>query len=322
MSADSELFRQLSELLNADLDLSARGAHQPSADIDRLCAPLARFVEQQSIVYTAFDGDHFHLCGHMRRHVISLGGVPANPESVLGYRDTVMARLTKRGVLLDDITVLSGCDEMCVFTELRPELASISSLAEGVVTELLFFLKRKPHARIRFVSPVALLRSEAPAPQEYPYSYKETHDALHTDQREGILDLANSGNKVDSELRTIAYHIMDPLDFKYAQWLRSHGYNEHQVPLIPGLAIDVGDAPSGQIVAAWATLLRLAHRAATFPMMDPRRTPSTIATLLELLWLRIHGAGTISRYTWTDYPIPKAQLGNRWPLTKHEGGFR
>jgi hypothetical protein len=263
----------------------------------------------------------------MRKSVLSTGHVPANPESILGYKDTVSYRLAKRGVLLDDLTVLRGCDELWIFTELRPEPNVVPRLAEGVVTELLFYLKRQENPHIYFVSPSDLFREGRCELRSYSGTYQDTKAALHPEQRDGILELANSGGRIDRELRSITYHVHDPLDFKYASWLRSSGYASNQVPLVPGLAIEIGDwAPKrielGDIVASWACLSRLGTDALVFPSMDSGRSQSAIAALLERLWLLTHSATTISKGNWANYKIPKATVGSRWPLTKWEGGVK
>jgi hypothetical protein len=263
----------------------------------------------------------------MRRLVLQEGHVPANPESILGYKDTVTYRLAKRGVLLDDLTVLRGCDGLWIFTEYPPEPAVVRELAEGVVTELLFYLKRHEEPSVYFISPSSLLGSGPRELRPYYGSYQETKEELHPEQREGILELVNSGGKVDRELRSIAYHIYDPLDFKYARWLRSGGYTSNQVPLIPGLAVELGDIEPmtisvGRIVASWACLSRLGTEAWVFPQVEPKRTPSLIAGMLERLWLLTHPRTTLNRGNWSNYKIPKATMGSRWPLTKWEGGIR
>ena len=316
----------LSDIVISDFSLERRtDGSLEHLDLNRIVKMVMEGAEHQPIVYTAFDGDHFQLCPYMRRYVLERGRVPANPESILGYKDTVTARKTKQGVLLDDLAVLRGCDELWVFTEQQPKLASLPRLAEGVVVELLYFLKRKQRARVCFVSPLALLRGESPEPILYQYSYEDSKEALHPWQRDGILELANSGLIVDQKIPNIDYYICDPLDFKYSHWLREGGYAEHQVPLVPGLAIDLHDLAGeasglGTILIGWARLSRLASQAYTLASVSRRRSQSAIAAILQQVWLMTHDASTLSKdRPWECYNIPKMRVGNKWPLTRLEG---
>ena len=323
-----DIYSRLGEILAADFDLEKRHSTVcPDIELDHLCSAVLEAVRDKPIVYTAFDGDHFHLCGHMRSFALLHDCVPANPESVLGYKDTVMARLTKAGVLQDDLTVLRGCDQLWVFTEevARPE--SLQSLAEGVVIEVLFFLKRQRGPKVYFISPLSFLRGDRPPLIPFEFSYNECESALHSEQRDGVLELANSGMLVDKKLSSLIYHIYDPLDFKYAHWLRAYAYEGKRVPLVPGLAIGLADLGRsyealGQILAAWVKLCQIATYAFLLPPMDSKRTQSSVAAILERVWLRTHSAETIQRRSWSSYPIPKARVGNRWPITKKEGGIR
>jgi hypothetical protein len=326
-----EALTAIEELLLSDFSLGSRctrlvDSREIRGDIDHACSTIVTASEKLPLVYTAYDGDHFQLCSHMRRYVISHDSVPANPESVLGYKDTVSARLNKRGVLVDDLAVLSRCDELWVFTDQEAEPSSVRELAEGVVVELLFFLKRHPYATINFVSSQALLRGAGLELLRYQHSYAETVGALAADQEDGVLDLANSGDKVDQELPSIVYYIIDPLDFKYSDWLRPRVYEESALaPLVPGLAAELRDFesydhPLTRALIAWARLLRMANVAWVLPPMDGHRKPSAVTRILECAWARTHGGQTLIKKRWADYPIPKARARNRWPLTAREGG--
>jgi hypothetical protein len=323
-----KILDRLTEIVVSDFDLHQRrkGIHQFS-DLDDVCSSIIELCNSLPIIYTAFDGDHFQLSGHMRTHALLQGCVPANPESILGYKDTVTARLEKAGVLRDDLSVLRRCDQLWVFTEEQPVPDALQNLAEGVVVELLYFLKRRPTSPVYFVSPLSRVCGEQPPLIQYNYSYSDSKQALHPEQREGVLDLANSGAKVDKELSPIAYHIYDSLDFKYAHWLRPRAYEDGCVPLVPGLAIHLRDLGGksdtlAQILISWAKLCEIATYAWIIPSMDASRVPSAIVALLERVWLRTHGAETIRRRQWIEYPIPKARLGTKWPLTKKEGGLK
>ena len=328
MTSTDKIYLRLGEAVSADLNIEQRHAKStPQVDLDSICAAVLAISHDQPIIYTAFDGDHFALCGHMRSFVLRNGCIPANPESILGYKNAVDKRLTKEGVLRDDLSVLRGCDQLWVFTEQEARIESLQSLAEGVVVEILFFIKRHETPSVYFVSPLALLRGEQPSLRSFAYSYSDCNEALHSDQRAGILHLANSGMRVDQQLASLAYHIYDPLDCKYADWLREKGYGDKRVPLVPSLAVPLVDLECnpialGRIFAAWIKLIRIATYCYVLPPMDPERQPSLIATISKRAWLRTYSSETLKEKQWADYTIPKAITGSRWPLTKKEGGIQ
>jgi hypothetical protein len=260
----------------------------------------------------------------MRAYCIAEGVVPANPENILGYKETVTARLSKRGVLLDDLSVLRRCDQLWVFTDCPPEPQSVRDLAEGVVVELLYFLKRHPDAPVFFIGVSGLAAGLRPPRSRYDATYEETKGCLDPNQSQ-VLDVANSSGSVDRELAELVYFVFDPLDAKYMHWLRPKAYDEGELPLVPLLAVEPQDCVTpgerwATAAVCWWRLSELTGRACVLPSLDGARNPSTIATILERLWLQTHAAPTLTRRSWRDFAIPKARVGSRWPLTKYEGG--
>ena len=70
------LFFRLGGLLINDYDLEYRSsATLPVAISDDLPQLLWDAVEEKPIIYTAFDGDHQYLSGHMRAFVMKNGGI-------------------------------------------------------------------------------------------------------------------------------------------------------------------------------------------------------------------------------------------------------
>lgn len=340
-------YEPLNGLVIQDFDLRARRfGRSITGDLDAIAEKVSSLARAKTIVYTAFDGDHLELCGHMRRYVLDHGHIPANPESILGYKDTVTARHIKRGVLLDDLGVLKGCNQLWVFTEEQPRPESLQDLAEGVVVEILYFLKnrqgaqlqKKPqHNRARiarankssgiyFISPSELLQGNKPQLQEYTGDYNQSKANLLSDQRDGVLRLINGGSNIDEKVSALVYYVLDPLDFKYATWVREHTYlrSPGLAPLVPGLALELMDyndhcAPLGQALVGWAALARLARYAERVEPMDKQRTPSVVAAILEKVWLRLKRRTLpIESSRWADFQVPKALLEQRWPLTEHE----
>jgi hypothetical protein len=288
---------------------------------------LADFVnsesQKQKIVYTAFDGDHQMLCGLMRQRALVEGLVPANPDSVLGYKETVEARKTKEKVLLDDLSVLRGCDELWIFTDEEATPASCTKLAEGVLVELLFFLHRHPSRCVKFLRASDLIESPSNSkPVKWRGTFEEAAHALADDQREEILRLANSGTKVDSRLRSLTYFLFDPLDYKYARFVRANGYKKNIAPIIPYLAVRVedfgGSDAAGRALLCWAKLLSLASSLVVLPPLEPSRRHSKICELLRRAWLRRTGSNQPTEGDWVDYHVPKAQQEGKWAITLRE----
>lgn len=314
----------LSRLAADDILRSRPSSELQDRVLDEYAGLLTEAASRLRFAYTAFDGDHQMLCTHMRRRVVAEGLVPANPDSVLGYKDTVLARQTKEGVLLDDLSVLRGCDELWVFTELPPVLDRLSDLAEGVLVELLYFLRRYPDRDVRFVSIGATtfgsLRSDL---QDFPHSYDAVVETLSSDQRGEVLRLANSGVAIDRRLRSLTYYLVDPLDYKYARFVRAEGYEKDQCPLVPYLAVrpeDFTDCSTAFALALihWAKLMRLASHCRKLPRLDAQRDPSQIVGLLERVWLRYPGSNRIADDNWEHFRVPKASQKERWAITARE----
>jgi len=312
----------LSECYLGDISLSQRkSGFEVEIDLDHLCSDAMERAAAAQLIYTAFDGDHQQLRSYMRRVVLARGHVPVNPDSVLGYKDTVMARLDKRGVLLDDLAVLRGCDQLWVFTEAAARAECVREMAEGVVIELLFFLKRFPGRQVSFVSPSSLVSSESPMLVGFEPDFREVSAALLPSQMEA-LKLADSGDETDKQLPAVQYYICDPLDFKYAYWLREHGYRDRIAPLVPYLAIELGDCGAGlrcleETLVGWVRLARLATKAVVLPPLD-RRLRSRTAQLLEKAWLRGPSGTSLTQGSWQDYQVPKAKSRRRWSITSRE----
>lgn len=314
-----------------DYDLARRRAHAADYVSARPTWPVAAATDQVllacedlRLVYTAFDGDHFQLCSHMRRHVISRGFIPANPESILGYKDVVTAHWEKREVLRDDLSILAGCDELWVFTEQPPTPLGVAELAEGVAIEILFFLSRMPRPKVRFVSPLALLDSGLSEPVNLQATFEDVLSAI-PGQAASLLGFLEQV----APLRPLSYYIHDPLDFKYADWFRADAYSRRVVPLVPGLALSLMEVESAVChwpeadplclaLVAWAKLSWLARQAWRLPSLEPDRTPSFVAAVLESVFERRNGTGSVETRMWEQFPIPKVHSRASWALTEKE----
>jgi len=319
-----ESLDSLSKLIACDLVGTRPCKRMQSRELDAYASRLVAEAEKLRIAYTAFDGDHQMFCSHMRKRVIAEGLVPANPDSVLGYKDTVTARQTKEGVLLDDLSVLRGCDELWVFTEIPPALDRIRELAEGVLVELLYFLRRYSEKSVRFVRiGTTVLEGSTSALQAFPFSYDETVEALADDQRVDVLRLANSGVEVDRRLRSLTYYLFDPLDYKYGPFVRERGYEKDKCPLVPYLAVHPEDfeKPDTALASAliyWAKLMSLAGSCKKLPSLDASRETSQVVSVLERVWLRLPRSNQIVEESWEHFRVPKASQRGKWAITAKE----
>lgn len=318
-------FQVLARAFNAD-HMVPRALSDPSlADACRLQARALR-RSRTPLVYTAFDGDIFELTPQMRAWVTRQGWVPANPENIVGYKDSVEAHNGKAGVLIDDLAIVTRCDHLCIFTDVAPEpAAALGGLAEGVIVELLYFLAhnqvRQPAATVTFVPVANLLGGDEPA-EPYKYDYTDTVARLAADQR-GIALLLASIDSGAVTLPKVAYVAHDPLDAKYVHWLRPFGYARKYVPLVPTLALRLADMPtgaqpelaSGRLLAARLRLLDLADELWVLPSQDLSRDESYTAMLTKSVWNRRPVA-----YAWRDLGVPK-ELDARWALTARESSI-
>ncbi|MBI1308952.1 MAG: hypothetical protein GC129_03695 [Proteobacteria bacterium] len=329
-----DTLQELGQALVDDLAIESRlqgRTSGKSSNIDALAIAAGAAAMDKPLIYTAFDGDHQQLCSLMRRLVIAEGGVPVNPDSVLDYRETVLGRQTKRGVLLDDLAILRGCDQLWIFCDQHPSAEGLRALAEGVLVEILFFLKRKPQAPVFFLSAQSLLTGGNNVKTPLEMSYEDAKAALPEETAVGVLELANSGIKTDKELPSSIYYILDPMDYKYARFILPRAYQratprETFVPLVPYLAVQVGDAERGilglgQIVLSWVRLAHLGAVCTMLPCLDAGRRESAIAKLLHTIWLRQNRPGPVNEDAWRAYGVPKANQGALWPITARERDF-
>lgn len=309
-----------------------RGGMEPTEfeEAVALAAQLASVT--MPIVYTAFDGDHFALMSQMRSCVLANGKVPANPESIIGYRDSYLARHGKRGILMDDLSIVQQCDEFWLFSDASPNPSAITeTLAEGALIELLWFLRTRGERCpvVRIVSIGALL-TRSQEFTEYSYSYEETIAALSADQEE-IKEFLASVDHGDEHLRQVVAVLHDPLDSKYGHWLRALTHTkDNKVPLVLSLAIDFGDvsaslgdaeAAHGHFVllAAWSSLLRMADELIVLPPSDESLRLSIIVEVLKATWSVRGKSGEIGKREWNYYEVPKSVHGTAWSITTREG---
>lgn len=313
-----------------DIDINKRlSSPYKKNDLAHLVRIFTTYAKDSEIVYTAFDGDHFHLLQNMRKCVLSNNRFPANPESVLGYKNIVSRYQNKYGVLMDDLAILQSCDELWVFTDYGTSLNDILELPEGVLVEIAFFLKRRVSPIINFVSLSTLLTEGKTNLKRISLTFEDVEEALKRTKRSEIIDMANNNFKVDKDLKNLVFYITDPLDHKYSEWLRdSRSSNTDEIALVPGLTTRISDADFGlqnigNIVLSWAAfLLKLSKkRAYTLESFDSKRNPSLIATALKEYCIQIKGKKYLDEKDWSSFSIPKGLQKEKWPITSYEANL-
>ncbi|MGO4186822.1 hypothetical protein [Pseudarthrobacter sp. TAF60_1] len=270
--------------------------------------------------YTAFNGDHFALVPLMRKYAISQGRLPLNPESIVGYRDSVLAYQSKSGVLLADIAALSRCDEMWIFSTALPALESVGSLAEGVAVELLFYLENRRRqgneSAVYWVDVNHLVAdSVTPALAKLNFPVDLVRRVLSKDNPEVVsfVDRILGGSQA---LPRVAFCLHDPLDSKYADWLGAGAHLKGYVPLVPSKAIELGDGPTDLVLFLWLGLLRYADEVWSFPSVETRSL-SRFQSFLGRIAIEHLGMVEIPQ-SWAEFDVPKIKYGDSWPLTARE----
>lgn len=272
---------------------------------------------ERSLPYLAFDGDQQLLLGLVRRMAQHEGYCPVCPPTILGYKEVVMVRKRKEGVMVDDLALLNKCDELWLLSDWNPSSVEAKEIAEGALIELLFAIRKgkavfwlRPENVIE-----GTLQREAVVLTEEKFLSN-----LEVDQREDILKFLE---EFASELPPVCYMITDPLDFKYCEWLRNGPYRRNRVPLIAPLAILMEDSYVGlegicQLALSWLCLARIADSYVVVSPLHQYRSKSSWVDLSVLVVESLFGLKSKKDEFWIAYDIPKAGLGVRWPITRSE----
>jgi hypothetical protein len=304
----------------SDFQLGPARARLSEDELSGLAATLSQF--DFPLVYTAFDGDHFALTNQMRIYCIKRELIPVHPESILGYYETLTARLTKLGVLRDDLALLQKCDQIMIFSDLAPELDSLNEMAEGVLVELCFFMLLNGGGGVSFVPLIPILHHDERDPIAVNWSISDVLNALDPHLRHDILEfLGGESLSIIQSIPAVAYAITDVLDSKYYRWIRPYTMREFDiVTVVPGLAVDVSDCLSTRggmscLLVSWIHLMKLTSRAFVFDPMNKQHGIGNVQELLGRCWDARANRGLLCELTWGQLAIPKAILGDAWPIS-------
>lgn len=308
----AQLLRQAQEAFVKDLQLGPRPPVSASHEhLDEVAQALV-LGHKYPLVYTAFDGDHFILTPAMRIYCLKRQKVPANPESILGYRDTLVQRGSKRGVLLDDLSVLNRCDELWVFTDLECSLQTIHQLADGVLVELLYFLAVCPGKPVRFISATGLATGDEPDARECLLEYLDVVQSIRCHGGDSLVNFVEEIVGGEIGLPKVTYVVLDPRDSKYMHFVRPFALSLGIVAIVPGLAIEHSDAviiDQGKhhelacLLVSWTRLIWLADEMWTIAPMDGECWSETARTLVKA-WSLINSKAHRVDISWDAVRIP------------------
>ncbi len=307
---------QMNEIYKRDLVLpreKLRNVQHGKAEIRQ----LAQSLSAMKLTYTTFDGDHQQLASLMRQSILAEGNVPVNPPSILGYRDLVDTRQIKKGVMLDDLALLRRCDELWCFTNTRTASKGLDRVPEGALIELIYFRRHHAHAPIYFVDVEDLLEGKIVK--------KKANDFIDRQLGRKLAYFAELKSFVvehENDVPNTRYVNLDPLDFKYAEWLRRIPTRESCVPLVPFLTVDMADMPnrlthSDRIPRAWLALLRLCDSYVSMAPLHEQPHLSAWQNLVRRVASEMN-IPSAAEITWKQLSVPKAILGERWPITSKE----
>ncbi|NHA00606.1 hypothetical protein G5V59_12860 [Nocardioides sp. W3-2-3] len=270
-------------------------------------------------IYTAFDGDLFYFTDAMARHVFSTGNIPINPESCLGYKDAVVHLATKENVLRYDVALLGKADEVWVYTDQDPCSPAWSSMAEGVLVEVVWHAIRSAIAGRRnlvsFVDIGRVVAGDHAAPVRVDVSIQDLRSALQDDLPE-VLALCEKLAAEEPKKVGVALHALP--DAKYDGWLRDWILRLRMAPIVPTLAFDSGDSLQAHWLAqGWIWALENADVIVELDQLNGAPTKFHD-------FLRSHArscVGTIIQSGWDEVGAPKAVQGDSWAITDRERGL-
>ena len=308
--SSTTLSQSLEHILTGDLVIPRRRGMESNDDA---IVGLSTSALKRQLVYTVFDGDQELLCGTMRHAIMKKGMVPVNPPSVVGYRDTVVRNRTKAHVLIEDVALLNKCDQIWIFSDVEDAVTNELPIPEGVLFELLFARLFRPDIAVFTVSTAQLLSGEV---SPVPFSL----DKIETlSDRTSIEEVTATVMASYERIPTIRYYYYDPLDFKYAEWLRACNEPLGVSPLDPILAVRLldGQQPIGVVAECWLAMLRLADEICYVSSLHEQEGSSLWCDLVARVsrsFFELPG----HELSWSDLNVPKALLGSKWPVTSRE----
>ena len=267
-------------------------------------------------VYTAFDGDDFYFTPAMAEHVSSRGKIAISPEACLGYKSAVDTLILKKNVLHYDVSLLEKADELWVYTNESPTSPDWARLAEGIVIEIVWYVRRcqdrRVAPRLSFVDMTSFSVGLNPDPVPVEMSLGRLLEDLRFAAPEAWSVVSEYR---DGGAKPVAVPIYALQDAKNSFWVREWLINEGYAPVVPTLAFE-SSAPSQLTTLAegWVWALLNADVVIEFSQMNGDHS-----YLLDYLqaFCTAHDIET-KHVDWTRVRAPKALQGADWPITSSE----
>ena len=276
--------------------------------------PLVR--PATAAVYTAFDGDDFYFTSAMAAHTSSHDRIAINPEACLGYKSAVDSLILKKNVLFFDVSLLEKADELWVYTRQSPMSPDWTRLAEGVIIEIIWYIRRchdrRVMPRLSFVDMNAVSIGFDPDPVPVDISLNRLLKDVKFDAPEAWSVVSEYR---DGGAKPVAVPIYALQDAKNSFWVREWLINEGYAPIVPTLAFD-SSAPTRlrTLAEGWIWALLNADVVVEFSQMNGNH--SHLLGYLRVLCTS-HGIET-KQVDWTRVRAPKAIQGADWPITSSE----
>ncbi|MCS1352714.1 hypothetical protein [Mechercharimyces sp. CAU 1602] len=187
----------------------------------------------KAIVYTSFDGDNMLYIDMFRDFVIMKGRISLNPTHALGYYvSTVEHNNNKKNAMQDCCSIELLCDEFWVFDEAGS--GAINDLPEGVILELLVWLKNKKNPSIRFLSIDAIVKALSNRDFSYEGELKRVTEDLIQKELENIYFNDILKHLPDfNALRRPVFIDLPSSKFKYVDWVKAYTFRKQRVPIVP-----------------------------------------------------------------------------------------
>jgi hypothetical protein len=214
---------------------------------------------------------------------------------------------------LEDVSLLRKCDQIWIFNDLENTVRNNLPIPEGALYELLFARLFRPDIEVFTVNPEQLYTGEI-TPRRFSLD-----DVDLLSDRSSVQEITANLRASFSRLPRVRYYYYDPLDFKYAEWLRSFNEIPSTSPLDPMLSVRLRDGKQslGEVGQSWLTLLRLADEICHVSTLHEQDGVSLWCSLVEEAY-RVCFNLPYHELSWSELQVPKALLGSKWPVTTRE----
>lgn len=193
---------------------------------------------ERKIVYTSFDGDDMVHIENIRELAIKNGYIPVNPEQALGYYlSTRCHGDMKFEVMKDCLSLARMSNEFWVFINNDNEDYSLALLSEGVVIEILFWIKIGGSSIKIFSIPKMTNAFYNRSIYNGVVKHISETDLAAILSKEFFNEISEYLADVLPLLRPVVFIDIQNDDFKYVDWARAYSFELALVPLVQQLTL-------------------------------------------------------------------------------------